>query len=118
MNMSWKIGPTRVVQNDAIPRIQYGIVRTRYAPQIATANTAMSIGRTFSSGEKRSVRTAAIGSHMTIVTSFQPARRAMSRWIGKRGWSSMADSSPWRIRSSQPYGVKMMFIWRTKVQTM
>ena len=30
----------------------------------------------------------------------------------------MPDSSPCRMRSSQPYGVKTMFMFRTSVQTM
>jgi len=69
-------------------------------------------------GWKMSDSTAAIGSHRTITTSFQPASPARSLWIGWTGLRSIADSSPCRTRSSHAHGVRAMFMFRTSVQTM
>ena len=59
-----------------------------------------------------------MGSHIRITTGFQPANAAMSSWSGCSGRRSAAESSPSRIRHSQPKGVKTMFMLRTSVQTM
>ena len=99
---SSKIALTRVVQNVIIPRIERNIVRIRYAPQIATAKTATSIGRGSSVGSKMSQSAAAIGSQRTITTTFQPANAATSSCRGWIGRSSAADSCPSRIRHSHP----------------
>ena len=101
-----------------IPSADRNIVRIRYAPQIATQNAATSAARRSNVGSKAIQSTAAIGSQRMIVTTFQPAKPAMSSWMGWRGRSSAAESSPSRIRHSQPYGVKTMFMFRTSVQTM
>ena len=101
-----------------IPSEVRNIVRIRYAPQMATQNAAISAARMSIEGSNAIQRTAAIGSQRMIVTTFQPAKPAMSSWIGWRGRSSAAESSPSRIRHSQPYGVKTMFMFRTSVQTM
>ena len=53
--------PTLVVQNVTSPSADWLNVRMRYAPQMATANTATSAGRTSNVGLKMSVRTTAIG---------------------------------------------------------
>jgi hypothetical protein len=92
--------------------------RIRYAPQIATANTAASSGSTENSGRNARQSTAAIGTQTATTTTFIPAKEARSWWIGWIGCSSIPDSSPRRMRSSQPYGVNTMFIVRTSVQTM
>ena len=47
---------------------------TKYAPQIATAKTAASIGSMWNSGRNSSDSTTAIGSHRTIITTFHPAK--------------------------------------------
>ena len=69
-------------------------------------------------GWKISDRKAAIGSQRRMTTAFQPARPARSLWIGWTGFRSMPLSSPPRTRSSQAHGVRAMFMFRTRVQTM
>ena len=71
---TWMIGPSRVVQKAAMPRFEYMSALTRYAPQIATAKTAASIGSMWNSGRNSSDSTTATGSHRTIMTSFHPAK--------------------------------------------
>ena len=113
-----KIALTRVVQNVIIPSVDMNIVRIRYAPQIAKKKTTTSSSVGSSTGSKATHSSAAIGSHSKITTGFQPAKAATSSCSGCSGRRSAAESSPSRIRHSQPYGVKTMFMFRTSVQTM
>ena len=73
-----KIAAPRVVQKQSIPRLSCSIVRMRYAPQIATANVAISAGRGSSVGSNASESPIAIGIQSTIITTFHPANQAMS----------------------------------------
>ena len=115
---SWKTGPTRVVQNVMSPSDDWFSDRMRYAPRSETANTATASGLGFRTGWKMSARKNAIGSHSSITTGFQPRKNPRSSTIGNSGRRSCADRRPSRIRSSQPYGVKTMLMFRTSVQTM
>ena len=113
-----KIAAPRVVQKQSIPRLSWSIVRRRYAPQIAIANVAISAGRGSSVGSKSSESATAIGSQRTIVTTFQPANHAMSKWSGSTGRRRSRLRSPSRIRYSQYGAPKTTFMFRTSVQTM
>ena len=69
---------TRVVKNVTSPISHWNSERTRYAPQIATANAATCAAFGCSVGRNSSTSAVAIGSHMASHTTFQPAKYARS----------------------------------------
>ena len=61
-----------------MPSTQSSIERIRYAPQIATRNTATCSGVMWNVGRNAIDSTTAIGIHSTTTTTFQPAKYARS----------------------------------------
>ena len=115
-----KIAATRVVQKHEHPERPTGnIVRIRYAPQIATAKTATcwrsDVERRVEDEREHDRDREPQDDHDDL-----PAREVRDVVVERDGRAAAAapESSPSRIRHSQPYGVKTMFMFRTSVQTM
>ena len=69
---------------------------------MAKKNTSISNQEGFSSGLKISARMAANGSHSTMTTNFQPAKKATSLCSGWMGRSNSIESCPCWMRHSHP----------------
>ena len=77
-NQTWKIAPTRVVQNVTIPSENSFNERITYAPQMATRNTTISSAFGCSVGWKMSDSATAIGRYRMSHGIFWPANDARS----------------------------------------